>query len=343
MQQKSVEPFTRVEPFTDSRGEASLGIGLALVKRLVELQGGTISVESGGPGMGSQFVVRVPLETACDQPAAPEAKPASTSGLSHSIVLVEDNSDAAGTMVIFLEKAGYRVTLFADAFSALAGLSDLKPHAILLDIGLPGMDGYKLAAELKEKPHLQHTLFIGLSGFKRREATNLSDDFDQYFNKPVDLPALLAFLDTPAALRKGKAATARPAANDVKTLRVLLIDDHAELAAATAALLRSEGLEVRTALSGRESVQAALDFQPELTLCDLNLPDMQGQEVIRLLRSNPLIPPTCAVVLTAMSNQEIRDLNREAKRMGIDEFIPKPLTTETVRRLVSKFKQQQSV
>jgi two-component system, OmpR family, response regulator len=200
----------------------------------------------------------------------------------------------ARTMVIFLETAGYRVTLFADAFSALAGLSDLKPRAILLDIGLPGMDGYKLAAKLKEKPHLRHTLFIGLSGFKRREATKSSDDFDHYFNKPVDLPSLLAVLDTPAPLRKGKAATARTAANDVKTLRVLLIDDHA----ATAALLRSEGLEVRTALSGRESLQAALDFKPELTLCDLNLPDMQGQEVIRLLRSNPLIPPTYAVVLT---------------------------------------------
>jgi CheY-like chemotaxis protein len=333
-----------VQPFSDSRGEASLGIGLALVKRLVELHGGTISVESGGPGMGSEFVVRLPLESApSDQPAAPEARPASTSGLSRSIALVEDNSDVAETMAFFLEKAGYRVTLFADAFSALAGLSDLKPHAILLDIGLPGMDGYKLAAKLKEKPHLQHTLFIGLSGFKRREAAESGDDFDHYFNKPVDLPALLAVLDTPAPLRKGKAATGRTAANDVETLRVLLIEDHAELAAATAELLRSEGLEVRTALSGRESLQAALDFKPELTLCDLNLPDMQGQEVIRLLRSNPLLPPTYAVVLTAMSNQEIRDLNREAKRMGIDEFIPKPLTIEEVRRLVTKFKGQQSV
>jgi CheY-like chemotaxis protein len=69
---------------------------------------------------------------------------------------------------------------------------------------------------------------------------------------------------------------------------------------------------------------------------------MQGQEVIRSLRSNPLIPPTYAVVLTAMSNQEIRDLNREAKRMSIDEFIPKPLTIDEVRRLVTKFKRQQS-
>jgi PAS domain S-box-containing protein len=202
MQSKIFEPFIRVEPISASRGEASLGIGLALVKRLVELHGGTISVESGGTDRGSQFVVRLPLESApSDQPTAPKAKPASTSGLSRSIVLVEDNSDVARTLLIALEKAGYRVTLYADAYSALAGLSDLKPHAILLDIGLPGVDGYALAAKLKEKPHLQNTLFIGLSGFKRREAANFSDDFDHYFNKPVDLPALLAVLGTPAPVR----------------------------------------------------------------------------------------------------------------------------------------------
>jgi signal transduction histidine kinase/ActR/RegA family two-component response regulator len=204
MHQTIFQPFTRVEPFSDSRGEASLGIGLALVKQLVELHGGRISVESGGSGTGSEFVVRLPLESApSDQSASPEAKPAL--GLSRSIVLIEDNSDVAGTMVIALEKAGYRVTLFEDAFSTLAGISDLKPHAILLDIGLPGMDGYELAARLRKEQHLRPTLFIGLSGFKRREAAESANNFDHFFNKPVDLPALLTFLDI--STPKGRSAS----------------------------------------------------------------------------------------------------------------------------------------
>jgi len=324
MQSKIFEPFCRVEPISDSPGEASLGIGLALVRRRVELHGGTISVESGGAGLGSQFVVRLPRGSeSSHQPAAAEAKPEFLSGLSRSIVIVEDNSDVAETMVIALKKAGYQVKLFADESSVMSGLSDLRPHAILLDIGLAGVDGYKLAEKLKEKPHLQNTLFIGISGFKRREATHSSDGFDHYFNKPVDLRALLAVLDSPAPFRK-------------VTLRVLLIDDHAELAAATAELLRDEGLEVRIALSGREGLEAAQTFKTELILCDLNLPDIQGQEVIRRLRSDPLIPPTYAVVLTALSNHEIAELKRKDERMSIDEYIGKPLTTEIAQRLVTQ-------
>jgi hypothetical protein len=139
MQQKIFEPFTRVGPLSDSRGEASLGLGLALVKQLVELHGGRISVESRGAGTGSEFLVRLPVESVLsDEPSAPETKPAATSH-SRPIVLVEDNSDVARTIVIALEGAGYRATVFPDASSALAGLLDLKPHAILLDIGLPDM------------------------------------------------------------------------------------------------------------------------------------------------------------------------------------------------------------
>ena len=344
MQQKIFEPFTRVEPFSDSRGEASLGIGLALVKRLVELHGGTISVESAGPGMGTEFTVRLPLESApSDQLVVPETRPVSSTRHSRLIVVVEDNFDVAGTMLAALERAGYRVALFADAFSALAEASDLRPHAVLLDIGLPGMDGYKLAAKLREKQNLRHTLLIGLSGFKRRAATGSRDNFDYYFNKPVDLPALFSLLDTPAQPGAAEAATARQVLEKVEPFRVLLIDDHADLSAATAALLRSEGLEVRSALSGREGLEVAPDFKPQLTLCDLNLPDMRGQEVIHLLRSNPLTRHTYAVVLTALSKAEVREYNREAERMGINEFIPKPLMTETVRTLVTKVKRKQFV
>jgi CheY-like chemotaxis protein len=98
----------------------------------------------------------------------------------------------------------------------------------------------------------------------------------------------------------------------------------------------AKGLVVRTALTGREGLVAAPEFKPQVTLCDPNLPDMPGTEVIRLLRSNPLTRATHAVVLTAMSSQELREFELHAKVMGIDEFIPKPLTADAVRALVTK-------
>jgi len=339
MLQKIFEPFTRVGPLSDSRGEASLGIGLALVKRLVELHGGRISVESSGPGTGSEFLVRLPMQpTLSDQPPAPETKPAFTLRRSRSIVLVEDNSDVAGTIVVALKQAGYRVTLFADAFSALAGLSDLQPHAILLDIGLPGMDGYELAAKLRKERNCRDSLFIAISGFKRRQTPEAADDFDHYFTKPVNLSSLLNVLGSTLAEAEQATAAAAGPAPEKTSLQVLLIEDHAALSAAMAELLNREGFEVRTASSGGEGLKFALDFRPQLILCDLNLPDMGGQEVIRRLRSNPVTRHAYSVILTALSEAEIRTFNDEAKKMGIDEFIRKPLMPEVLHSLVAKLK-----
>ena len=339
MLQKIFEPFTRVGPLSDSRGEASLGIGLALVKRLVELHGGRISVESSGPGTGSEFLVRLPMQpTLSDQPPAPETKPAFTLRRSRSIVLVEDNSDVAGTIVVALKQAGYRVTLFADAFSALAGLSDLQPHAILLDIGLPGMDGYELAARLRKERNCRDSLFIAISGFKRRQTPEAADDFDHYFTKPVNLSSLLNVLGSTLAEAEQATAAAAGPAPEKTSLQVLLIEDHAALSAAMAELLNREGFEVRTAFSGEEGLKFASDFRPQLILCDLNLPDMGGQEVIRRLRSNPVTRHAYSVILTALSEAEIRTFNDEAKKMGIDEFIRKPLMPEVLHSLVAKLK-----
>ena len=339
MLQKIFEPFTRVGPLSDSRGEASLGIGLALVKRLVELHGGRISVESSGPGTGSEFLVRLPMQpTLSDQPPAPETKPAFTLRRSRSIVLVEDNSDVAGTIVVALKQAGYRVTLFADAFSALAGLSDLQPHAILLDIGLPGMDGYELAAKLRKERNCRDSLFIAISGFKRRQTPEAADDFDHYFTKPVNLSSLLNVLGSTLAEAEQATAAAAGPAPEKTSLQVLLIEDHAALSAAMAELLNREGFEVRTASSGGEGLKFASDFRPQLILCDLNLPDMGGQEVIRRLRSNPVTRHAYSVILTALSEAEIRTFNDEAKKMGIDEFIRKPLMPEVLHSLVAKLK-----
>jgi PAS domain S-box-containing protein len=343
MQQKIFEPFTRVELLSDSRGEASLGLGLALVKQLVGLHGGSISVESPGPGLGSEFSVRLPVEPVLsDEPSAAEAKPALTPRHSGSIVLVEDNSDVAGAILVALKQAGYRVTIFTDALSALAGISHFKPHAILLDIGLPDMDGYELAAKLRTKHDLRHVPFIAISGFKKRQTAKALDDFDHYFTKPVNLATLLNLLGSiPSQIgqaQMGQTKTVTGPAHEKAALRALLIDDHAALLAAMAELLQQEGFKVRTASSGQEALKLASDFRPQLILCDLKLPDMGGQEVIRRLRSNPVTRHAYCVILTALSEAEIRAFNDEAKKMGIDEFIRKPLLARGAHSLLAKLK-----
>lgn len=279
MQHKIFEPFTRVEPLSNSRGEASLGLGLALVKRLVELHGGEISVKSGGPGTGSEFSIRLPVEPVpSDQPPAPETKPAPPLRCSRFVVVVEDNPDVAHTIVVALEQAGYWVRLFADAPSALAGVLDLKPHAILLDIGLPGMDGYELAYHLRRRPNFRQVLLIAISGFKRRQTGRAADDFDHYFTKPVNLCSLLNVLSLTLPGDEQVTAAAAGPIPEKTALRALLIDDHVALASAMAKLLNREGLEVRTAFRGEEGVKLASDFQPQLILCDFNLPDMGARK-----------------------------------------------------------------
>lgn len=119
-------------------------------------------------------------------------------------------------------------------------------------------------------------------------------------------------------------------------LRALLIDDHADLVAAMVKLLNGEGLEVGTAFSGEEGVRLASDSRPQLVLCDLNLPDMSGLEVIRRIRSDPFTCNPYSVILTAQPETDIRAFNEKAKQLGVDEFISKLHIADVVHSLVAK-------
>lgn len=195
-QQKIFEPFVRGGRTDSSHGEASLGLGLALVKHLTELHGGTISVESGGAGLGSEFTVRLPLVAPPSQVVVHEPKPGPSSQRRRSIVIVEDNPSVGMALQAALEQAGHSVALFADGPSTLAGVLRLKPDSFLIDVGLPGLDGYELAAKLKEQTNTKHAVRIAVSGLKRRERAGESTDaFDYYFTKPVNIVELLACLN----------------------------------------------------------------------------------------------------------------------------------------------------
>src|SRR5215510_5074862 len=118
-------------------------------------------------------------------------------------------------------------------------------------------------------------------------------------------------------------------------LRVLLVEDYPDLAEVMAEFLRAEGLDVTTALSGREALEVAAAFRPQLLLCDLNLPDMSGLDVVRGLRSQPATEEVYAVILTAMREAE-QTCRSEAEALGVNAFISKPITLEAIRTLTQK-------
>jgi CheY-like chemotaxis protein len=175
---------------------AGLGIGLALVRELVQRHGGSVEAHSAGPGTGSEFVVRLPLlareriEPEEPQPVVPEAE--SSQNKLH-ILIADDNEDAAATMAMVLRIDGHDVTTARDGLEALEIAERLRPEAIVLDLGMPRLDGYATARRMRERPWGRGACLIALSGWGQEEDKRRATEagFDEHLTKPVD-PAQVA-------------------------------------------------------------------------------------------------------------------------------------------------------
>jgi len=176
------QPFSQADT-TLNRRLGGLGLGLALVKGLVEAHGGTIDVSSGGKGAGSEFVVRLPLAAA---PARVEVVPAAAPR-SHRILVIEDNLDAAESLRLALELEGHEVAVAHDGPQGIARARELTPEVVLCDIGLPGMDGYAVAKALRRENGLRDTLLVALTGYALPEDERRAAEagFDAHLTKPA--------------------------------------------------------------------------------------------------------------------------------------------------------------
>jgi len=183
---------------TPDRSTGGLGLGLALVKSLVELHGGTVSCASPGLGLGSTFGIRLPrLATATAQAADPQTVLAAETLRMLRILVVDDNADAAEMLAMLLEAAGHRVSVEHEPQRALERASVERPQACLIDIGLPDMDGNMLAQRLRADPLTAGALLVATTGYgqdsdRRR---SLAAGFDHHLVKPLDLQELYAILD----------------------------------------------------------------------------------------------------------------------------------------------------
>ena len=173
------------------RSQGGLGIGLTLVKRLVELHQGRVHAASDGPGKGATFTVTLPCISAVEsQKIQPAAKPAAPSPevYGRRVLVVDDNVDAAESTAAFLRLEGHEVKAVHDGLQALASLKVFDPHVVVLDIGLPGLDGYAVARELRGRGDTSHVLLIALTGYGQKEDRTRAADagFDYHFVKPAD-------------------------------------------------------------------------------------------------------------------------------------------------------------
>ncbi len=190
--------FTQAERKAD-RSQGGLGLGLALVKRLVDLHGGQVAARSDGIGRGSEFVVRLPRIEVTDEPA-PLADASDRRALAvHRILVVDDNRDAAESLGLLLQLQGHAVTLAHDAATALQAAGREHPDVMILDIGLPDLDGYALARQLRARPDTAGARLIALTGYGRdvdHESSHAAG-FDHHLVKPLDIDRLLELLDKP--------------------------------------------------------------------------------------------------------------------------------------------------
>jgi PAS domain S-box-containing protein len=182
---------------SSDRSQGGLGLGLALVRNLVELHGGTVTCASPGLGQGSSFTVTLPLvASVVAKPPQTEAPARRATGL--RVLVVDDNVDAATTLAMLLEASGHEVFIEHESLRALELSRSARPDVCLLDIGLPDMDGNELARRLRAQPQTAHSVLIAVSGYGQEadRRTALDAGFAHHLVKPVDMEALTALLAT---------------------------------------------------------------------------------------------------------------------------------------------------
>ena len=185
------ELFTQVDTSID-RSYGGLGIGLTLVRSIVAMHGGTVRADSAGTGQGSEFTVVLPCHAAAVGPTPLSPSATRACGGRRRVLVVDDNSDAGQSLAILLRECGYEVRTAETGAAALELMDPYDPEAVLLDISLPGMDGYEIARRIRERNDTPRQLLVALTGYggeeTRQRATQAG--FDRHLTKPVDLEEL---------------------------------------------------------------------------------------------------------------------------------------------------------
>jgi CheY-like chemotaxis protein len=194
------EMFSQVDQSTARRGNG-LGIGLSLVRGLVELHGGTVEARSAGLGLGSEFLVRWPMVEPVVGDATAGEPNAAAPKTRHRILVIDDNRDSAASLAALLGLKGNETRCAYDGLEGLKVAADFQPDIVLLDIGMPGLDGIETGRRIREQPWGKDIVLIALSGWgqERDKRESQAAGFNHHLVKPVDLRELEALLDSSGA------------------------------------------------------------------------------------------------------------------------------------------------
>lgn len=189
------QPFMQADTTLD-RSQGGLGLGLALVKGLVELHGGDISAHSEGLGRGAEFILRLPLSQ--KEPPSPSASRGASKSPRRRVLIIEDISDVADSLHMVLTLGGHEVAIVDNGQKALQKAREFRPEVVLCDIGLPGMDGYAVASAFRADPELNKMFLVALTGYARPEDLSraAAAGFDRHIAKPPKLELLDDLLRT---------------------------------------------------------------------------------------------------------------------------------------------------
>jgi PAS domain S-box-containing protein len=182
----------------DRSSESGLGIGLALVRTLVQMHGGSVSVVSEGHGRGSEFTVRLPIGNVPQGDDIQVPRPDDRGSTMQRVLVVDDNRDSANSLGMLLDVMDYDVKVAFDGASALEQLDEFRAEAVFLDIDMPGMDGYEVARRIRQRADLEDVVLVAVTGWNEGNDRAASKDaaFDHYLLKPVEIESLRAVLST---------------------------------------------------------------------------------------------------------------------------------------------------
>ncbi len=287
------------------------GLGLSLTRAFGELLGGEVGVRSA-PGAGSTFLVRIPATL----PPAAEPEPAPVPDEGREVVLViDDDATQRELMGRFLERTGYAARTAADGATGLAMARALRPHVILLDVTMPGMDGWSVLGALKADPAVAGIPVIMVTFLEQRALASSLGAAD-YIMKPVDWNRLGLVMDR-----------FRNAEGDV-----LVVDDDADTRGRLRHALEKQGWSVAEAQDGRDALEHVARALPRVILLDLSMPVMDGFEFIERLRERPGCGTVPVVVLTSLSltpedRRRLRGANQVLSKgsVSLDELTRKLL------------------